>query len=274
MATAITSMGEIECIDPLQGLGRNPSASARWIFCPNKSQKKRQGQDYHTSFCEESYLPYFKNRLVPAAERAFPEKKLVFVFDNATYHVAASYKVGDEAVNRSKNMELLAAFVELHGNPPVPRLASGKVNSRLTSRAELMVQYDEVVARIGGDLEIYCRSKGHEILLTPARASHFQPIELYWAAVKNEIASRYRVDRNFATVHQQLLNALDKWGTQSFCSRLIDHCTRKIREFHDLILQADAVVEIESSSSSDDELSSVASDLFNEESSHSGENDI
>jgi hypothetical protein len=63
MASAITAFGEIECIDPLHGLGHNPAMSGRWYFCPNKSQKKRQGRDYHASFCEESYVPYFKERL-------------------------------------------------------------------------------------------------------------------------------------------------------------------------------------------------------------------
>jgi hypothetical protein len=70
MCTAITKFGEIEMIDPLNGLGFNPAMSGRWYFCPNKSQEKRQGKVYHKSFSEESYVPYFKERLVPACELA------------------------------------------------------------------------------------------------------------------------------------------------------------------------------------------------------------
>ena len=74
--------------------------SGRWTFCPNKSQAKSQGRDYHSSFSEATYIPYFKERLVPACERVFPGRKLCFVFDKATYHVVASYKVGEEEVSR------------------------------------------------------------------------------------------------------------------------------------------------------------------------------
>lgn len=258
MATAITRYGEIELLDPLRHPPSNiDSKSGRWTFCPNRSQQKKQGRDYHTSFSEESYIPYFKERLLPACERAFPGKKLVFVFDNATYHVVASYQVGGVAVNRDKSMATIASFLEVNGRPPIPRLASGRF---AISRAELIVQYDQLVAELGCDLQIYCRSRGHDILLTPPRASHFQPIEMYWAAVKNEVAAQFNSNRNFQNVREQLLAAFDKWGTQQFCTKLFDHCTQKIRAFHDLIERADASqdigdVEVDDSSDSDDVLS-------------------
>jgi hypothetical protein len=253
MCTAITSFGEIEIIDPLKGLGFNPAMSGRWYFCPNKSQEKRQGKDYHKSFSEESYVPYFKERLVPACERAFPNKKCVFVFDNATYHITAAYKVGDTPVDRSKSMDVIANFLVANGRPAPPRHPSGKVS---ISRAELLVQFDELVAQLGGELEMFCRSRGHDVLLTPPRASHFQPIELYWAAVKNDVASKYTSERNFQGVLAHLLHALDKWGTPDFCAKLINHCDGKIRSFLAMIEQADAALEIEQDRSENDEVSS------------------
>ena len=267
MATAITRYGEIEKLDPMpHPPGNTDSMSGRWTFCPNRSQQKQQGRDYHKSFSEESYIPYFKERLVPACERAFPGKKLVFVFDNATYHVVASYKNGDDAVGRDKSMATIANFLEANGRPSIPRKASGRF---FISRAELIVQFDQLVAELGCDLQIFCRSRGHDILLTPPRASHFQPIEMYWAAVKNEVAAQFNSNRNFQNVRQQLLAAFDNWGTQQFCTKLFNHCTEKIRAFHDLMQRADAsqdieVFELSDSSDSDEYLSG-------EESSHSGD---
>jgi hypothetical protein len=262
-STAITNQGEIEVIDPEDHPENNVnSKSGRWIFCPNASQAKAQGRDYHSSFCEATYIPYFKERLVPACERVFPGRKLCFVFDNATYHVVASYKVGEEVVSRDKsNMETLARFIEANGRGPVPRKSSGKIS---ISRAELIVTFDQIVAELGSDLQIFCRERGHEILLTPPRASHFQPIELYWAAVKNEVAAQYNSSRNFASVKTQLLAALNKWGTPEFCSKIIDHCTTKITAFHESLQRADESQDIEldqvDSSSDDQSVSSDQSD--------------
>ena len=257
MSTAITGRGEIELIDPEPHPADNVlSKSGRWLFCPNKSQAKTQGRDYHSSFCEESFFPYFKERLLPACERAFPGKKLVFIFDNATYHVAASYQIEgqDEVpVTKGSNMDTLARFIEQHGRPPMPRNVRGKVT---ISRAELLVHFDEVVEQLGSDLQRFCRARGHEILLTPPRASHFQPIELFWAAVKNEVAAQFNSSRNFATVKTQVLAAFNKWGAQDFCRKIIAHCTAKIKAFHEILQQADAAQEspvLEIDDISDDE---------------------
>ncbi len=108
-----------------------------------------------------------------------------------------------------------------------------------------MVQYDDLVVQLGGELEIFCREKGHAILLTPPRASHFQPIERYWAAVKNDVASKYTSERNFQGVLTHMLEAFDKWGTPEFCAKLVNHCDRKIRTFLAMIESADAALEIE-----------------------------
>lgn len=145
--------------------------------------------------------------------------------------------MGEDVVSRDKSkMDTLARFIEANGRGPVPRKSSGKI---AISKAELIVTFDQIVAELGSDLQIFCRARGHEILLTPPRASHFQPIELYWAAVKNEVAAQYNSSRNFASVKTQLLAALNKWGTPDFCSKIIDHCTSKITAFHDSLQRAD-----------------------------------
>jgi hypothetical protein len=175
--------------------------------------------------------------------------------------------VGEDVVSRDKsNMATLARFIEANGRGPVPRKSSGKI---AISKAELIVTFDQIVAELGSDLQIFCRERGHEILLTPPRASHFQPIELYWAAVKNEVAAQYNSSRNFASVKTQLLTALTKWGTPEFCSKIINHCTSKITAFHEALQRADEsqdieLVHIDNSSSDDESLSSNVSDNVSE----------
>ena len=39
------------------------------------------------------------------------------------------------------------------------------------------------------------------------------------------------------------MSEFDKWGTAEHCSKLIEHCTKKIQKHHDLIVNADAAAE-------------------------------
>jgi hypothetical protein len=45
------------------------------------------------TICPINFQVYFKDALVPACMRVFPGKKLVFVMDNAAYHVSSSFEV-------------------------------------------------------------------------------------------------------------------------------------------------------------------------------------
>jgi transposase len=148
--------------------------------------------------------------------------------------------VAGQHVGRDKSMAVLAQFFEGSGKPAIPRNARGKFS---ISRAELLVQYDNLVKELGGDLAQFCRARNHDILLTPPRASDFQPIELFWACCKNAVAAKYTSTRSMETVKEQIMSEFDKWGTAEHCSKLIEHCTKKIQKHHDLIVNADASAE-------------------------------
>ena len=101
--------------------------------------------------------------------------------------------------------------------------------------------------------------------------STWQPIELYWASCKNEVAKLFRKGRGLVETQQQLEASLTKWGTAEHCSKLIAHTTRLTRKWWDTAQQAEMAVERQAilneqgdlNASSDDESGmSIAEDGF------------
>jgi len=90
------------------------------------------------------------------------------------------------------------------------------------------------------DLETYAESRGHRILWTPPRHSELQPIELYWAAVKGEVARQFTSSRSLPETKNQLLSALRNNGTPEKCASIIRHCNNTLKELIDKDLQYDA----------------------------------
>jgi len=231
--TAISEQGEISVLD------RNlpdDEPDSRWMFSPNKDQMAKK--DYHASFDSKNFLEYFKNSLVPACERVFPQKKLVFVMDNAAYHVSSSFEVqGDQpgstiTVNKQSNKKSLVHFLQAHRGENAANVGM--------LRVELEALFVEVTEELGCDAARYLRSRGHELLLTPPRVSIWQPIELYWASCKNEVAKLYRQGRGLVETTKQLNESMTKYGTAEHCSKLIAHTTKLVRTWWEDVKRAEA----------------------------------
>ena len=85
------------------------------------------------------------------------------------------------------------------------------------------------------------------MLFTPPRVSIWQPIEMYWAACKNEVARQWTANRNLRDTRSQLETAMTKWGDPSplmgqefsFCAKLVRHCVKLIRQHWADVQQAD-----------------------------------
>ena len=255
--TAICDMGEISILDRERPVEARDS---RWMFSPDKDQMKKK--DYHASFDSTNFQAYFKDALVPACMRVFPGKKLVFVMDNAAYHVSSSFEVaGDNgtslSVHKQSNKKLLVQFLQAHRGV-------NAANATML-RVELEALFVAVTEELGCDIARYLRSLGHDLLLTPPRVSIWQPIELYWASCKNEVAKLYRNGRGLVETRQQLNDSLTKWGTATHCSKLIAHATKQVRTWWEAARRADAVdadvteapivINVESDSVSDSEMS-------------------
>jgi hypothetical protein len=256
--TAICAKGEIATLDV--------DMSSRWVFCPNKDQQKKA--DYHSSFKSDNFIPYFKERLLPACLRVFPGKRLVFVMDNAGYHVSSSFEVpGTDAamlaVDRSSRKEALLRFIQYH---------RGEMSANIGMlRAELEEKFVAISTELGCDIARLLRDQGHLLLLTPPRCSTWQPIELYWASVKNEVASLFKQGRSLQETRTQLEASLTKWGTQAHCSKLIAHTTKQVKTWWDSARQADSAAEATQQSIQDIESDDNNSDDDDRFSVHSHE---
>ena len=209
---------------------------------PSK-RKEMPPKDYHKSFDNENFLHWFMNDMIPAAERAFPGKRLTIIMDNASYHKYSTFVVHETVgegpatitrVKRDSRKELLVKFIQEHRGADAASISMLKV--------ALVAQFDEIVAEMGCDAERFCRNRqpvAHEILFTPPRYSEWQPIELFWAAVKNEVASKWQSGRGMTLAETQTIEALEHWGSPdhligkgiSFCGKLWRKCIGLIRTY-------------------------------------------
>ena len=243
-----TRSGELFQLDPHNAKG------TRWTFCPNLDNRQKVPQDYHKSFDNENFLSWFMNDMIPAAERAYPGKRLTIIMDNAAYHKFATFVVsitGEDGrqqtvrVKKDSSKDLLIRFIQHHRGPDAA--------SQQMLKAQLISIFEEIVSELGCDAVRFCKTRqpiAHEILFTPPRFSEWQPIELYWAAVKNEVASKWEVGRGMVKMREQLMAALDHWGDPSpilgqevsFCGKLWRKVIGLVRSYVSVQRQADANV--------------------------------
>ena len=215
----------------------------RWIFCPNKSEAKKK--DYHASFHHTNFLDWFTNKLIPAINSSFPGQSCVIVMDNAAYHIAGTAEVVVNGitvkVSKAKSSKsLLAQWINEHSQQ---QLSPQQVHEMM--RSELVHKFHEVLLALGNDCERVARANNHHILFTPPRKSEWQPIEKFWAVVKNCVAQQYTKQRTFPQVRSQLDAAMDRFGQGSAdgsdtCSKLIAKVSQIVLHYYQTILAADA----------------------------------
>jgi hypothetical protein len=192
------------------------------------------------------------NDMIPAAERAYPGKRLTIIMDNAAYHKFATFVVNITGadgrqqtvrVKKDSSKDLLIRFIQHHRGPDAA--------SQQMLKAQLISIFEEIVSELGCDAVRFCKTRqpiAHEILFTPPRFSEWQPIELYWAAVKNEVASKWEAGRGMVKMREQLMAALDHWGDPSpilgqevsFCGKLWRKVIGLVRSYVSVQRQADA----------------------------------
>lgn len=260
----LQTSGELTQLDPDRE--RNPRV--RWTFRPNphitpSKRKSDSPADYHKSFDNENFLMWFMNDMIPAAERAFPGKSLTIIMDNAGYHKYSTFIVREQAadgseietrVKRDSRKELLVKFIQNHRGLEAASMSMLK--------PVLVSTFDEIVAEMGCDAERFCKNRkpiAHEILFTPPRYSEWQPIEMYWAAAKNEVASKWSAGRGLNVAEQQMQDALERWGSPdhlmgqsiSHCGKLWRKCIGLIRSHLDHLREADVRGEAGHATSSD-----------------------
>mmetsp|Transcript_22636 Transcript_22636/g.66987 ORF Transcript_22636/g.66987 Transcript_22636/m.66987 type:complete len:176 (-) Transcript_22636:527-1054(-) len=170
----------------------------------------------------KNFMKWVDEKLVPTFEIIFPRKKLVMFLDNAEYHhkrgipsLASMSKVKvcelmikhgvthlDLPLTEKRQVSLTPANNDLifggklrfPFNPKVfvSRLSKSNLLCFLSSD-EFNLAFVEWLQEnkpsfLECAVEKLLNSKGHRVLWTPTYAPDLQPIELFWAGVKNFVA--------------------------------------------------------------------------------------
>lgn len=216
---------------------------SRWEFCPNKSESSKA--DYHASFNRANYLDWFSTKLIPTINTAFPGQRCVIILDNASYHVAGTSEItmDDGSVKKVTKQSSKATLMRWINQNSDRNLTEQQKDAMF--QKELVQIYQEVLLAMGNDIERVARTHNHSVLFTPPRKSEWQPIEKYWAVVKNDVARKYTKSRTFAQARQQLDAAMDHFGAGSLdgsdtCTRIIAKTAQAIQLYHDTLRAAEA----------------------------------
>jgi hypothetical protein len=194
-----------------------------WMFCPNKSQQKKK--DYHSSFNSTNFDSYFR-KMLDAFEAAYPDRKATFHMDTAKYHTFLK-----DVPQLNSKKEILVEFCQTH----IPEAGVTMEMLKTTMQGHIK----EYIRQKGTTIEQLAKSRGHRVLFTPPKHSTWQPIESYWASVKNRVADQYVNGRSLETLKGQLEASLAHYGTAKHCSAYIRSAHDKIDEFRRLLDQID-----------------------------------
>jgi hypothetical protein len=165
--------------------------------------------------------------------------------DNASYHVAGTSEItmDDGSVKKVTKQSSKATLMRWINQNSDRNLTEQQKDAMF--QKELVQIYQEVLLAMGNDIERVARTHNHSVLFTPPRKSEWQPIEKYWAVVKNDVARKYTKSRTFAQARQQLDAAMDHFGAGSLdgsdtCTRIIAKTAQAIQLYHDTLRAAEA----------------------------------
>ena len=186
--------------------------------------------DYHKALDEAIYAMWIKNRFVPTFQEAFPSMKAIYISDNVSYHClrATTYTLGASMLRKDAILWMekfcvaeYSAVLGMEADAKGKKL-SGKVKQWTTidvcrlkqpqggPYAEELAEYCHGVSQLhmaerGLDvnttgLEEKFKEAGLDdwlVLFTPEYCSRFNPIEMYWAAVKRVAKTDWFDGRQF-----------------------------------------------------------------------------
>ena len=209
-------------------------------------------EDYHRCMNGEIYLKWLKNRLIPTFKHLYPNKKMILVLDNASYH----HIRGDDWITPStmNKYELAHALIEKC------RIKSFKVyrTQRNGSTKPFIFKqisfyqptgpYAPSVPEMREELRKFLslnpdfqRTKVRELfdehqytlIYTPPYTPETQPIELMWGYIKNYVAKRHIHGRTLTQLRQQTLEGCYGNTSDGHEGVTAELCVKFINNRHD-----------------------------------------
>ena len=176
---------------------------------------------------------WFEEMLVPAIKVLEDKEKVRYkvrlIMDNASYHTtpAPGAVIPDKMTKTD-----LCAFCDVNDIQYRPGRAP-----RGDSHAEVIAIVEAWLKERGRwpaltYVEERAKELGWQVVFTPPYWPEFQPIELFWAAVKGYVASLYRMDRSMPELREQLFKGFEKYGTPECCANLIGSARKREEAAH------------------------------------------
>ena len=202
-------------------------------------------EDYHKNMDGTVFMNWIRNRLIPSFKRRYPNKKLILLLDNASYH----HPRGEDWVNPNKmTKQDLAAWIVSHlPDGELMRVQDGD-HERIFGKTSLF-QHGSKYSPSCKQMRMWIKSyllkhpltnqtlvqqefarHGFQLIYTPPYQCDTQPIEMLWAYVKNYVGRVMGDDHSVKAVTE--LTRQGFYGDQvnnhaavdaTFCQSIINH---------------------------------------------------
>jgi hypothetical protein len=199
----------------------------------------------------EIYMKWLKNRLIPTFKAMFPNKKMILVLDNASYH----HVRGDDWITPSAMPKLaLGCLLRELGitemwvdrkqkNGTVIKKRVGQ-NSYFETGSYWAPRVDEMRARLKQylvehpeyqktEVQKLFDKDGYQLIYTPPYTPTTQPIEKVWGYVKNYVAKQFTNGRNMETLRNQTIDGMYGNTEHNHEGVTSDYCNKVIQHAHD-----------------------------------------
>ena len=165
---------------------------------------------------------WFEEMLVPAVRKLEDSEgvryKVRLILDNAPYHTTPA--PGAVIPDKMKKRDL-CSFSDVNDIPyRVGQAPRGDSHAQMIAIVEAWLKERGRWPQ-GTYVEERAKALGWQVVFTPPYWPEFQPIELYWAAVKGYVADKYTNERTMSELRTQLFEGFAKYGTPEQCTKLI-----------------------------------------------------
>ena len=142
-------------------------------------------KDYHSCFDSVYYKNWIENKLIPVVSKLGEKLPVVLHLDGAPYHL---FKSDETKIVLSMKKGDLVSFLQQNSVPFPPNAL--KLELQQICLNFINQTTEPWIYRQAAEL-------GWTILVTPPKLHDFQPIEWYWAELKDKVAASYTTKRTF-----------------------------------------------------------------------------
>lgn len=226
-----------------------------WIGTPRVWVANSSSGDYHDNMNSRIFLEYMNELFASCKEKA-PEKKFVFVLDNAKYH-KVEHGVDDDSAggsaHRSRSMMNKGQLADL---PIRNGCEESKENLMKRKKADLYNMSKDESFRGRRAVEVAAETFGFDILWLPPYHPELNPIEMAWASTKQYVALE-NDGSDFGKVKDLILAGFDK--TNDTWPKLVRKTKENETKYHRIIQAQQSVdtlpsmvIDVSDSDDSDD----------------------